>query len=181
MVFAALTAAGAFIRLPFRPFQPTTLQVFFVLLSGVVLGSRLGAASQLTFIFLGFLGLPYFNVLADVMPLPHIFASPDFIHYQLPMGYLIGFIAASFLAGYVSRAPEVNFLGIFGGMLLAAFLIYEFAFVFFLILRIPGFNWNSVKSAAGFFGMDIFKCLGAAYLAYQLRSLNLEAPEPASP
>ena len=38
-LFAALTAVGGFISIPFYP-VPLTLQVFFVLLSGAILGKR---------------------------------------------------------------------------------------------------------------------------------------------
>jgi len=47
MSFVALTALSAFVRipLPFTP-VPLTLQTFFVLLSGALLGRRLGLFTQ---------------------------------------------------------------------------------------------------------------------------------------
>jgi biotin transport system substrate-specific component len=61
-VFIILTSLGAFVRIPL-PFSPVplTLQTFFVLLGGALLGSNLGALSQLSYIFLGVLGLPVFS------------------------------------------------------------------------------------------------------------------------
>ncbi|MGB3995832.1 MAG: biotin transporter BioY, partial [Acetomicrobium sp.] len=41
-LFVCLTAVGAWIRIPF-PIVPLTLQVFFVLLSGMCLGPKWGA------------------------------------------------------------------------------------------------------------------------------------------
>lgn len=38
-IFTALTAVGAFISIPIGP-VPITLQSFFVLLSGIILGSK---------------------------------------------------------------------------------------------------------------------------------------------
>ncbi len=60
-VFAVLTSIGAWISipLPITP-VPLTLQVFFVLLSGAVLGGRLGALSQIMYMLLGLVGLPVF-------------------------------------------------------------------------------------------------------------------------
>ena len=43
-LFVALIAVGAFIRVPL-PNCPFTLQILFTTLAGIVLGSRLGAAS----------------------------------------------------------------------------------------------------------------------------------------
>ncbi len=53
-VFAVLTSIGAWISipLPITP-VPITFQVFFVLLSGVVLGGRFGALSQIIYVLLG--------------------------------------------------------------------------------------------------------------------------------
>ena len=42
-LFAALTAIGAFIRIPFA-FSSITLQFFFTAMAGVLLGARCGAA-----------------------------------------------------------------------------------------------------------------------------------------
>ena len=54
VVFIVLTFLGAYLRvyLPFTP-VPVTLQTFFVLLSGAILGKRLGAISQAGYIILG--------------------------------------------------------------------------------------------------------------------------------
>ena len=51
--FISLTFLGAYLRicLPFTP-VPITMQTFFVLLSGAVLGRRLGAISQAGYIIL---------------------------------------------------------------------------------------------------------------------------------
>ena len=43
-IFAALTAVGAFIKIP-TPICPITLQILFTTLAGVVLGGKNGAAS----------------------------------------------------------------------------------------------------------------------------------------
>jgi biotin transport system substrate-specific component len=84
---AALSAAGAFIKIPLWPVA-ITLQTFFVILSGIILGPRYGALSQLVYLILGLLGLPVFSGgggLSYIM-------RPSF-------GYLIGFIAAPLAVG----------------------------------------------------------------------------------
>ena len=59
--FALLTALGALIRIPL-PFTsvPITLQTFFVLLAGVMLGSKRGTLSQMVYVSAGAAGLPIF-------------------------------------------------------------------------------------------------------------------------
>ena len=54
-LFTALTAIGAFIRVPV-PLCPFTLQLLFTTLSGLILGSRKGAASVAVYVALGLSG-----------------------------------------------------------------------------------------------------------------------------
>lgn len=56
-LFTALTAIGAFIRVPV-PLCPFTLQLLFTTLSGLILGSRKGAASVAVYVALGLSGVP---------------------------------------------------------------------------------------------------------------------------
>lgn len=91
LTFALLTAIGAYVRIPlfFTP-VPLTLQTFFVLLSGAVLGRRWGAASQMLYVTLGAFGLPVFQGYG--YGIAHMFGPTG--------GYLFGFICASYLVGY---------------------------------------------------------------------------------
>ncbi|HOO47090.1 MAG TPA: biotin transporter BioY, partial [Deltaproteobacteria bacterium] len=59
-ICSALTAAGAFIKIPIAP-VPITLQNFFVILSGIILGPKAGALSQIVYIIIGLIGLPVFS------------------------------------------------------------------------------------------------------------------------
>ena len=59
-LFAALIAVGAFIKIP-GPFVPFTLQYLFTMLSGLLLGSKLGLVSVGVYILLGLAGLPVFT------------------------------------------------------------------------------------------------------------------------
>lgn len=61
LAFAGLTAIGARIAVPIAVLPvPLTLQVVAVLLSGYVLGPRLGFASQITYLAIGAVGFPVF-------------------------------------------------------------------------------------------------------------------------
>ena len=48
-LFAALTAIGAFLRIP-TPISSFTLQVFFTSMAGVLLGAKYGALSQAIYV-----------------------------------------------------------------------------------------------------------------------------------
>lgn len=91
-VFAALTAIGAFITIPVGP-VPITLQSFFVLLSGIILGSRKAMFSQIAYIMLGLVGLPIFSGFSG--GLQHML-KPSF-------GFLIGAVAAAYCVGKITE------------------------------------------------------------------------------
>lgn len=88
-VFTAGMAQIA-IRLPFTP-VPITLQTLAVIISGMVLGSRWGALSQLEYVALGLSGVPVFA--GGKAGLGHLLGPTG--------GYLIGFIGAAFAAGLI--------------------------------------------------------------------------------
>jgi len=86
--FAILTGLSAQIKVEIGP-VPLTMQTLVVLLSGILLGSKKGAASQITYLFMGLLGFPWF---ARGGGLGYLF-SPTF-------GYILGFVFASYLVGF---------------------------------------------------------------------------------
>lgn len=93
-LFAALTAIGAFIKVPL-PVVPFTLQIVFVFLAGCLLGSRNGFQSQLVYIGVGLVGLP-------------VFTQGGGITYVLQptFGYLIGFALAALVIGWMIEKVE---------------------------------------------------------------------------
>lgn len=89
-LFAALTAAGAFLKIPLPSYVPLTLQTFFVILSGSVLGPKFGALSQILYLTVGLLGIPIFSQ----------GGGPGYI-FQPTFGYLVGYPIAAFAIGYM--------------------------------------------------------------------------------
>lgn len=90
-MFTVLIAVGAFIKIPI-PVVPFTLQFFFVLMSGLLLGSKLGSLSVLIYTLLGLAGLPVFSEGGGIWYL----AKPSF-------GYIIGFIIAAYVIGKMTE------------------------------------------------------------------------------
>ncbi|MCX7765927.1 MAG: biotin transporter BioY [Candidatus Sumerlaeia bacterium] len=114
LLFSCATSAGALVRipLPFTP-VPITLQTYFVLLSGLALGTIGGAVSQMLYLLYGILGFPVFAGEHTGMGL-----------LFLPTGgYLVGFIAAAYISGFACK-PRTSFVMQIACLFSATFLIY---------------------------------------------------------
>jgi biotin transporter BioY len=109
--FAILTGLCAKLKIEIGP-VPITMQTFSVLLSGALLGAKRGALSQITYLSMGFAGIPWFSRGGGIAYL----LSPTF-------GYLVGFVFASFFVGFLcekgfDRKLERAVLAMFFGNLL---------------------------------------------------------------
>ena len=95
-LFAALTAAGAFIRIPLG-YSSITLQFFFTAMAGCLLGPVWGPVSQTVYVALGLIGLPIFTQGGGLTYL-----------LQPTCGFLIGLIPAAWVIGLltVHRPPH---------------------------------------------------------------------------
>jgi len=102
------------IKIPFYP-VPVTMQTFVVLFLGMSFGYKVGLATVSLYLLEGIIGLPVFS------------NSPEkgvgFIYFTGPtMGYLIGFLFATFLAGYFNF--KGNILNNFFKLLISVSTIY---------------------------------------------------------
>lgn len=88
VAFSLLTALAAQIVIPIGP-VPITGQTFAVLLTGALLGSRLGAMAMIVYLVEGASGLPFFY--GGHGGLSHILGPTG--------GYLLAFPAAAFVTG----------------------------------------------------------------------------------
>ena len=94
-MFASLMAVGAFIKImiPIGIWEVTfSLQIFFALLAGFLLGSKRGLAAVGCYLLIGLAGVPVFAHGGGLMYL----MKPTF-------GFLIGFAAAAYVAGKISE------------------------------------------------------------------------------
>ncbi len=91
-LMAALTAVGAYIHVPIGP-VPIVLSTLFVLLAGLLLGSRWGLASMGLYLLVGAIGIPVFSG-----------GRGGFAHFFGPTGgYLFGYLVASWITGFISE------------------------------------------------------------------------------
>ncbi len=123
LFFSLLTAISSKIKIEIGV-VPITFQTFTVFLSGIILGSKRGALSQLTYLILGLLGLPLFSRGGGIY---YIF-SPTF-------GYIIGFIFASYISGFI-KEYKLNLLLSLLVLIFANITIYIFGLLY-LINFIP--------------------------------------------
>jgi biotin transport system substrate-specific component len=94
--FTSLTFLGAQLALYVGP-VPITFQTFFVILSGLIGGARIGLVSQLLYLILGLFGLPVFAGFRGGLT---VFMGPT-------AGYLFSFPIASAAAGLIFH-PSKN-------------------------------------------------------------------------
>ncbi len=119
-LFSALIAVGAWIQIPVPLMDYFTLQFFFVLLAGMLLGARLGMLSAAVYVGAGLLGFPLFAAGGGI---GYVF-RPSF-------GYLLGFVAAAFTAGRVcERISALTFRTAFGGAVAGMLVTYTIGFLY---------------------------------------------------
>ncbi len=136
-LFAALTAVGAQVQtpLPFSP-VPVVLSNFFALLAGLVLGPRLGAATQVVYVLLGVVGAPVF---AGMRAGPQVLVGPT-------GGYLVGFVLAAAAAGLL-RGSRVGAGRAIAAAAAGAALIYVTGVPW--LVHVLGVPWSQATTGAG--------------------------------
>ena len=135
-----------------------TMQTFVVLFLGLSLGYKIGLASVSLYLFEGIMGLPVFS------------NSPEkgvgLIYFTGPtMGYLIGFLTASFLASKINSKD--SFLLVLLKLIVATSTIYILG-LFWLGTLI---GWDKPIFALGakpFLLAEIFKIVILALIAKQI-------------
>jgi biotin transport system substrate-specific component len=157
VVFAALTAMGAKLAVPLPGTAvPFTLQVFAVLLSGIALGPRLGASSQLLYLGAGIAGLP-------------VFMAGGGLAYLLGPtgGYLLAFPVAAAIAGWAAGRSRGVLPMIAGAVLGVAF------------IHLAGMSWLAALGAGSvtfrvgvlsFLPGDVLKIALAVLIGGRLRA-----------
>ena len=153
-VGSLLLIISAKIKIPFYP-VPMTMQTFVVLFLGMSLGPKLGTLSVLLYLLEGIMGLPVFS------------NSPEkgigLVYFTGPtMGYLIGFLIASFLSGYFNL--KKNYVLVFIKLILSVSIIYILGIIWLGVL----IGWDKPIFSLGvqpFLLAELFKILLLTLLA----------------
>ena len=149
-----LLTLSAKIKIPFYP-VPMTMQTFVVLFLGISLGYKMAVSTVFVYLLEGLLGIPVFS------------NSPEkgvgLVYFTGPtMGYLIGFLFAAFISGYLNF--QTNFVLIFFKLILSVFFIYLFGVIWLGYL----IGWEKPifqLGVAPFIYAELFKVLLLTFLA----------------
>ena len=149
------------IKIPFYP-VPMTMQTFVVLFLGMSFGYKVGLATVSLYLFEGIIGFPVFS------------NSPEkgvgLVYFTGPtMGYLIGFLFATFLAGYFNF--NKNILNNFVKLLLSVSTIYILGI--FWLGNLIGWDKPIIQlGATPFLLAELFKISILALLAKNILKLR---------
>ena len=152
----ALTISAK-LKIPFYP-VPMTMQTFVVLLLGISFGYKIGLATVSLYLLEGIIGMPVFS------------NSPEkgigLIYFTGPtMGYLIGFLFATFFAGYMNF--KTNIFLIFFKLILSVSIIYILGVLW--LGNLIGWDKPIVQlGVTPFLLAELFKILLLTVLAKQL-------------
>jgi len=172
-VFTVLMCVSAQIMIPV-PVIPFTLQVTVAIISGLLLGSRLGFLSQALYLFMGLMGLPVFA------------GGGGGIGYVMrgSFGYLVGFLFCAFIGGFLAdiadrrtNRVQVSYIRILLISFAALLVCYTFGITYLYFLSnyytgYAGTKYSFVTTLAygalPFIGKDIVLCFLAAELTRRL-------------
>lgn len=163
-LFTALLSAAAYIAIPVGP-VPFTLQVYVVVLAGMVLGPRLGALSVLAYLLLGLVAPVYSG---GTSGLGVLFGPTG--------GYLLGFVVAVIITGLIAHWPKGRWPRLLVAGLAGLLPIYALGATW-LALQL-GLTRDAALAAGlvPFVWGDGMKALAAALTARTLVSLPLDLP-----
>ncbi len=152
-----LLTISAKVKIPFYP-VPMTMQTFVVLFLGVSLGYKIGLATVGLYLFEGIIGLPVFS------------NSPEkgigLVYFTGPtMGYLVGFLVATFLAGYLNF--KTNIISIFFKLIFSVSVIYILGILW--LGNLIGWDKPVIQlGASPFLLAELFKILILTLLAKKI-------------
>lgn len=159
-LMAALTAVGAYIHVPIGP-VPIVLSTLFVLLSGLLLGSKWGFVSMAIYLIAGAMGIPVFAG-----------GKGGVVHFLGPTGgYLFGYMIASWMTGLMTeRSPVLLILDILA-VIIGSIVIYALGVPWLKIITHMSWSKTLMVGVIPFLIGDAIKAIAAIILAKALRPI----------
>jgi biotin transport system substrate-specific component len=152
--FSLLIALSAQIVIPVGP-VPITAQTFAVLLTGALLGSRMGAAAIIIYLAEGAIGLPFFS--AGRAGIGHLLGPTG--------GYLVAFPAAAFVTGaFAEHGWDKRFLSAAAAMAIGSVIIMLSGWTWFSLVTNTPMASSFQTTVLPFIPGDIIKIVLAAAL-----------------
>lgn len=172
-VCAAITCVLAPLSVPIPGMIPITLATFAVMLSGILLGGRSGALSQVVYLIIGAVGVP---VCAGFTPaLPRLLGPTG--------GYLVGYIPLAFVCGAIYSMWGKNSRGVkkyavmLLGMIAGTIVLYAFGTAWFCILNRVDVSYAIALCVVPFLIGDAVKIAVVMILAPQLEKAIAKIPD----
>jgi biotin transport system substrate-specific component len=159
-LMAGLMAAGAFIYVPLGP-VPIVLTNLFVLLSGLLLGARWGAASAALYLLVGAIGLPVFS--GGRGGLAHLFGPTG--------GYLFGFILSAWITGLISERLHRSINGSVLAVIFGSLVIYGLGVPWLKVITQMTWNKAWMVGMVPFLPGDVLKAVSAVILFRSLKPI----------
>ena len=161
LIGTILLAVSSKIKIPFYP-VPMTMQTLVVLIIGIGFGWKLGVLTITLYLFEGMVGLPVFSGTPEKGVGIMYFTGPT-------MGYLIGFVVATFLSGKFN----------FDNNVIKNFIKLSFSVSFIYILGIIWLGqligWDKPIFKLGvqpFLLAELFKILLATFAINQIKKIK---------
>ncbi len=176
-MFAALMAIGANIT-SWAPFLqvagvPLSMQPFFVILAGILLGSRLGAISMIVYFLVGLAGAPVFAQ----------FKSGASVLFGSTGGFLLSYIVAAYVVGKVIEWKGKPHFSVFISAALAGIaIIYIIGTTYMYMavnywLEAPAMSYGTAWKIMLWFGVkDIIFTIIAALIAPRIYKALTASP-----
>lgn len=158
-LMAAVTAVSAQIVIPFFP-VPFTLQVFAVVLAGLLLGPRYGALAMAIYLLIGAVGVPVFSEFRG--GLGHLLGPTGGYLVSYPLSAAIAGLAAYATVNAIRRRALVLS---FAAGTAALFVIYVFGMTWLMVVAQLPLAVAFVQGVAPFVAFDLIKVGLAALVA----------------
>ncbi|MDD3428569.1 MAG: biotin transporter BioY [Oscillospiraceae bacterium] len=157
-LFAALTAVCSQIQIAL-PMVPINLALFAVHIAGALLGAKYGSISLIVYTVLGAVGVPVFAG----------FTGGLGILFGKTGGYIIGYILAAFLVGFLSKKWGFSFAKLCLSMTVGLLACYLFGTLWFMLVVGSGLITTLGWCVFPFLPGDVIKILLAALVTVKLR------------
>ncbi len=162
LIGSILLAVSSKIKIPFYP-VPMTMQTFIILAIGICFGWKLAITTVSLYLFEGIIGLPVFSGTPE--------KGIGLVYFTGPtMGYLIGFLFAAFLTGFLkfndwskkNNFSYKNFVLNFVKLLISVSVIYLLGIVW--LSQFVGWDKVLLFGFKPFWLAEIFKIMILSFL-----------------
>ena len=172
-LMAALTAVGAYIYVPIGP-VPIVLSTLFVILSGLLLGSRWGLVSMALYLLVGAIGIPVFAG-----------GKGGFAYFLGPTGgYLLGYLISAWITGLLSERFHRLLVWDVTAVVIGSLALYGCGIVWLKVVTQMSWPRTVLVGVIPFLIGDAIKASVAVILVRSVRPmLNhlFQSPSPPSP